>query len=82
MAFGLAARFAALSDRNEAGIFLLFNSARLQKCYPAAVKRKTKISIHEHEVTCPRRAPLPVTQEVAGSSPVARHANSRCAGSE
>jgi hypothetical protein len=23
------------------------------KCYPVAVKRKTKIPIHEHQVTCP-----------------------------
>jgi transposase-like protein len=24
-----------------------------EKCYPDAVKRKTKIPIHEHQVTCP-----------------------------
>src|SRR5437660_4065785 len=24
-----------------------------EKCYPVAVKRKTKIPIHEHQVTCP-----------------------------
>jgi len=27
--------------------------SKSEKCYPVAVKRKTKIPIHEHQVTCP-----------------------------